>query len=154
MCAQEAICAPRFFGNFSETPCMKVGFDFPRLLSSQNLPLFAGNGPSEPVHMISGQLIASGQLVDAWVNFAYVHGLTSVAVHMNFSLPRGKFERRVTRCTTSGNQPFQGNFSPCEQNEKVGSLLSWVHVSRPSVIQKVKLPNMISQFWLPIQVKV
>ena len=27
MCAQEAIYVPRFFGNFSETACMQVGFD-------------------------------------------------------------------------------------------------------------------------------
>ena len=37
--------------------------------------------------MISGQLIASGQLTDPGVNFASVHGLTSVTVHTNFSLP-------------------------------------------------------------------
>ena len=60
--------------------------------------------------MISGQLIASGQLIDPGVNFASVHGLTSVAVHMNFSLPRGNFKRRVTRCTILGNWPFKGNF--------------------------------------------
>ena len=46
--------------------------------------------------MISGQLIASGQLNDSGVNFASLHGLTPVTVHMNFSLPRGNFERRVT----------------------------------------------------------
>ena len=69
--------------------------------------------------MIPGQLIASEQLTDPGVNFALVHGLTSVTVHMNFSLPRGNFERRVTRCTASGNRPCQGNFSPCEQNAKV-----------------------------------
>ena len=39
--------------------------------------------------MISGQLIASGQLTGPRVNFATVHSLTSVTVHMNFSLPRG-----------------------------------------------------------------
>ena len=50
--------------------------------------------------MIPGQLIASGQLTDPGVNFASVHGLTSVTVPMNFSLPRGNLERRVTRCTT------------------------------------------------------
>ena len=60
-----------------------------------------------------------GQLTDHGVNFASVHGLTSVTVHTNFSLPRGTFERRVTHCTTPGNRPFQGNFSPCEQNGKV-----------------------------------
>ena len=72
-----------------------------------------------PVHMIPGQLIAPGQLTDPGVNFASVHGLTPVTVHMSFSLPRGNFERRVTRCTTPGNPPCRGNFSPCEQNAKV-----------------------------------
>ena len=52
-------------------------------------------------------------------NFASVHGLTPVTVHMSLSLPRGNFERRVTRCTTPGNPPCRGNFSPCEQNAKV-----------------------------------
>ena len=72
-----------------------------------------------PVHMIPGQLIAPGQRTDPGVNFTSVHGLTPVTVHMSFSLPRGNFKRRVTRCTTSGNPPFRGNFSPCEQNTKV-----------------------------------
>ena len=88
------------------------------LLSSWTLPLLAGNSLLWPVHMILGQLIASGQLTDPRVNFASVHGLTSVTVHMNFSLPGGNFERWVTRCTTPGNWPCQGNFSPCEQNTK------------------------------------
>ena len=69
-----------------------------------------------PVHMIPGQLIALGQLTDPGVNLASVHGLTPVTVHMSFSLPRGNFERRVTRYTTPGNPPCRGNFSPCEQN--------------------------------------
>ena len=69
--------------------------------------------------MIPGQLIAPGQLSDPRVNFASVHGLTPVTVHMSFSLPWGNFERRVTRCTTPGNPPCRGNFSPCEQNAKV-----------------------------------
>ena len=47
-----------------------------------------------PVHMIPGQLIAPGQLTDPGVNFASVHGLTPVTVHMSFSLPGGNFERR------------------------------------------------------------
>ena len=38
--------------------------------------------------MIPGQLIARGQLTDPRVNFASVHGLTPVTVHMSFSLPR------------------------------------------------------------------
>ena len=70
--------------------------------------------------MIPGQLIAPGQLTDPGVNFASVHGLTPVTVHMSFSLSRGNFERRVTRCTTPGNPPCRGNFSPFEQNAKVG----------------------------------
>ena len=56
--------------------------------------------------MIPGQLISPGQLTDPEVNFASVHGLTPVTVHMSFSLPQGNFKRRV-------------NFSPCEQNAKV-----------------------------------
>ena len=69
--------------------------------------------------MIPGQLIASGQLTDPWVISTSVHGLTPVIVHMNFSLPQGNFERRVTHCTTPGNPPCRGNVSPCEQNAKV-----------------------------------
>ena len=69
--------------------------------------------------MIPGQLIAPGQLTDPGVNFASVHGLTPVTVHMSFSLPRGNFERRVTRCPTPGNPPCRGSFSPCEQNVEV-----------------------------------
>ena len=72
-----------------------------------------------PVHMIPGQLITLGQLTAPGVNFVLVHGLTPVTVHMSFSLPRGSFERRVTRCTTPGIPPFRGKFSPCEQNAKV-----------------------------------
>ena len=62
-----------------------------------------------------------GQLTDPGVNFASVHRLTSVTVHMSFSLPRGNFERRDTRCTTPGNPSCRGNFSPCEQNAKVAN---------------------------------
>ena len=69
--------------------------------------------------MIPGQLIAPGQLTDPGVNFASVHGLTLVTVHMSFSLPRGNLERRGTRCPTPGNPPCRGNFSLCEQNAKV-----------------------------------
>ena len=69
--------------------------------------------------MIPGQLIALGQLTDPGVNFASVHGLKPVTVHMSFSLPRDNFERRVTRCTTPGYSPCRGNFSPCEQNSKL-----------------------------------
>ena len=54
--------------------------------------------------MIPGQLIAPGQLTDPGVNFASVHGLTPVTVHMSFSLPRATsrgelsvVQHRVTR---------------------------------------------------------
>ena len=71
-----------------------------------------------PVRMIPGQLIGPEQLTDPWINFASVHGLTPVTVHICFSLPWGNFERWVTRCTISGNPPCGGDFSPCEQNAK------------------------------------
>ena len=38
--------------------------------------------------MIPGQFIVPGQLTDSGVNFASVHGLTPVTIHMSFSLPR------------------------------------------------------------------
>ena len=69
--------------------------------------------------MIPGQLVAPEQLTDSWVNFASVHRLTPVTVQMSSSLHRGNFERRVTRCTTPGNPPCRGNFSPCEPNAKI-----------------------------------
>ena len=69
--------------------------------------------------MTPGQLIAPGQLTDPGVNFASVHGLTSVTVHMSFSLLKGIFERRVNRCTTSGSPPCRAIFSSCEQDVKV-----------------------------------
>ena len=40
--------------------------------------------------MIPGQLIAPWQLTDPGVNFASVHGLTPVTVHMSFLLPPGQ----------------------------------------------------------------
>ena len=46
--------------------------------------------------MIPEQLIALGQLTDLGVNFASVHGLWPVTVHISFSLPRGDFERLIT----------------------------------------------------------
>ena len=61
----------------------------------RHLPLLAGNSLLGSFHMILGQLVASGQLTDPEVSFASVYGLTPVTVHMNFSLPRGNFERRV-----------------------------------------------------------
>ena len=46
--------------------------------------------------MTPGQLIAPGQLTDLGVNFASVHGLAPVTVHISCSLPQGDFERWVT----------------------------------------------------------
>ena len=74
-----------------------------------------------PVHMKPGQLVTPGQVNNPGVNFASEYGLPSVSVHVSFSLPRGNFERRLTRCTTPGNLPCRGNFSPCEKNAKVVS---------------------------------
>ena len=37
--------------------------------------------------MLPGQLIDSGQFTNPRVNFASVHGLTSVTVHIHLSLP-------------------------------------------------------------------
>ena len=69
--------------------------------------------------MILGQLITPRELTDPGVNFPSVHGLTPVIVHMSLSSPRDNFERQVVRCTTPGNPPCRGNFSPCEQNAKI-----------------------------------
>ena len=69
--------------------------------------------------MILLHLIARGQLTDPGVNFASVHGLRPVTVHMSFSLPQGNFAMWVTRCATPDNPPCRGNLSPCEQNAKV-----------------------------------
>ena len=128
MCAQEAICVPRFLAIFLKHPVGRLVLckDFPSLMNEGRfphvgdsiffcLPLLAENSLLGPVHMIPGQFIALGQLTDPGVNFASVHGLTCVTVHMNYSWPRGNFERRLTRCTTPGNRPCQDNFSPCEQ---------------------------------------
>ena len=71
--------------------------------------------------MSQGQLIAPEQLTYPGVNYASVHGLTPITVHMSFSLPRGSFERLVFHCTTLGNPPCRGNFLSCEQNAKVAS---------------------------------
>ena len=40
--------------------------------------------------MIPGQLIDSGKLTDPWVNFASVHGLTSVNCSHEFLLASGQ----------------------------------------------------------------
>ena len=71
--------------------------------------------------MIPGKPIAPEQLIVPGVNFASVHGLTPVTVHMSFLLPWRNFDRHVTSCTTPGNPPCRVNFSPCEKNAKVAS---------------------------------
>ena len=102
MCAQETICVPHFFSNFSETPCMKVSFDVRisrwEITFSFIFQKFASTCEEQPFRACShalGQLIALGQLTDPGVNFASEHGLMFVTVHMNLSLPRGNFERWV-----------------------------------------------------------
>ena len=126
MCAQETICVPNYFSNFSEIPCMKVSFDVRiswwEITFSSIFQEFASTCGEQPFRACShalGQLIALRQLTDPGVHFASEHGLTSVTVNMNLSLPRDNFERWVTHCTTPGNWPCQDNFSPCEQNAKV-----------------------------------
>ena len=95
--------------------------------------------------MILGQLIALGQLTDLGIDFALVHGLTPVTqFHMSFSLPRGNFERRISRCTTPGNLPCRGNFSPCEQNAKVASGQGPVHM----IPGKLIAPGQLSDLWV------
>ena len=111
VCTGGDLCS-LFLVIFSETPCMKVGFhvrispwEITFSFVFQTLSLLAGNSLLGPVNMLPGQLIASEQLTDPGVNFASVYDLTSVTVHMNLSLPRGNFERRVTHCTIPGNRP-------------------------------------------------
>ena len=69
--------------------------------------------------MIPGKLIAPGQLTDPVVNFASVHGLMPVTVHMSFSLPQGNFERQVTCYTTPSNPPGRGNFFHVNRMQKL-----------------------------------
>ena len=69
--------------------------------------------------MIPGQLIPPGQLTDPRGQLSLGAWSDARNCSHEFSLPRGNFERRVTLCTTPGNPPCRGNFSPCEQNAKV-----------------------------------
>ena len=68
--------------------------------------------------MIPRQVIAPGQLTDPGVNFALVHGLTPVTVHMSFSLSgatsRGGLPVVRHRVTRLAEVTFL-----CEQNAKV-----------------------------------
>ena len=88
-----------------------------------------------------GQLIAPGQFNDPGVNFASVHGLTPVTFHMSFSLPPGNFERRVTRCTTPGNLPCRGNFSPCEQKVAGGRVVLHMLIFMFGINFPIKVPK-------------
>ena len=54
-----------------------------QLLRSVHIKL-PRQGGIRPVHIIPGQLIASGRLTGNGVNFSSVHGLTPVTVHMSF----------------------------------------------------------------------
>ena len=71
--------------------------------------------------MIQGQLSAPGQLTDPGVNFALVHGLTPITVHMSFFVAPGQLRSRGGSPVVQHRvtPPCRGNFSPCEQNTKV-----------------------------------
>ena len=56
--------------------------------------------------MIPGQLITPGQLTDPEVNFASVHGLMPVTVHMSFSLPRANWRGCTTPVTSLAEVAF------------------------------------------------
>ena len=94
VCTGGDLCS-LFFSNFSETLCMKVSFDVRisqwEITFSFIFQEFASTCREQPCRACShalGQFIALGQLTDPGVNFASEHGLTSVTVHMNLSLPR------------------------------------------------------------------
>ena len=76
--------------------------------------------------MIPRQLTAPGQLTDPGVHFASVHGLIPVTVHELFvALGQLRETGYLLYCTTPGNQPCQGNVSPCERNAKVALGQEW-----------------------------
>ena len=60
-----------------------------------------------------------GQFDDPWVNFASMHSMTPITVHIS--------------CETQGNPPCRGNVSLCEQNTKV----AWARVVLHMVIINV-----------------
>ena len=69
--------------------------------------------------MVLGQLIEPEQLTDPGVNFASVHGLMAVTVHMSFSLHRATSRDELPIVKHWVTPPCRVNFSPCEQNAKV-----------------------------------
>ena len=74
--------------------------------------------------MIPGQLIAPEQLTDLLVNFASVHGLTPVTVHMSFSFCRME--------TSEGGLPVV--------QHRVTSLaeVTFLHVNRTQTLSRGK----------------
>ena len=71
--------------------------------------------------MIPGQLIAPGQLTDPGVNFASVHGLTPVTVHMSFLLPRAISRGGLPVIQLRVTHLAKVTFLHSEQNAKVTS---------------------------------
>ena len=71
--------------------------------------------------MVPGQLIAPGQLTDPRINFALVHGLMPVTVHMSLSMPRdnkSSCKRKVTLAPWQFTVP-----GSCEQAFNFGNIL-------------------------------
>ena len=68
-----------------------------------------------PVHMIPGQW----QLTDPGVNFASVHGLMPVTVHMSFSLPWGNLERRLPVVQHRVNRLVEVTFLHVNRTQKL-----------------------------------
>ena len=73
--------------------------------------------------MIPGQLITPGQLTDPGVNFASVHGLTPVTVHMSFSCPGA---------TSRGGLPIVQHWVTCLAE------VTFLHVNRTQKLRRGK----------------
>ena len=79
------------------------------------------------------QLIAPGQLTNPGVNFASVHGLTPVTVHMSFLLTRDNFEMRVTHCTT-----LRGGLPIVQHRVTRIAVVTFLHVDRTQKLPRGK----------------
>ena len=78
-----------FFSCLSECfSCYELRYVRDMMVSIVKRKMKQSVGVLRPVHMIPGQLIAPGQLTDPGVNFASVHDLTPVTVHIRFLLSR------------------------------------------------------------------
>ena len=73
--------------------------------------------------MIPGQLIAPGQLTDSGVNFALVHGLIPVTVHMSLS---------CLGATSRGGLPVVQHWVTCRAE------VTFLHVNRMQKLPRGK----------------